>query len=79
MFTITDVSIIHRLNVAGKILHRQCFRCARCKSQLSIANYYETENEGTYCCEMCPDEEHVRETEIALTKLTKESHILSCE
>ena len=67
-----DVKILARLNVAGKILHRQCFRCARCQSQLSIANYYETEMEGTYCCEMCPDEEQIRETEVALTKMTLE-------
>ena len=60
------------MNVVGKILHRSCFRCARCQSQLSIANYYETEKEGTYCCEMCPDEENVRETEIALSKMTLE-------
>ena len=63
---------MQRLNVAGRILHRSCFRCARCKSQLSIANYYETEKEGIYCCEMCPDEENVRETEIALSKITLE-------
>ena len=67
-----DVPILARLNVAGKILHRQCFRCARCQAQLSIANYYETESEGTYCCEMCPDEEQIRETEVALTKMTLE-------
>ena len=67
-----DVYILQRLNVTGRILHRSCFRCARCKSQLSIANYYETEKEGIYCCEMCPDEENVRETEIALSKITLE-------
>ena len=64
--------ILARLNVAGKILHRQCFRCARCQAQLSIANYYETEKEGTYCCETCPDEEKIHETEVALTKMTLE-------
>ena len=41
--------------VAGKLHHRTCFRCARCTSQLSLANYYETE-QGAYCCETCPDE-----------------------
>ena len=71
-FHFIDVPILARLNVVGKILHRQCFRCARCQAQLSIANYYETEKEGTYCCEMCPDEEHIRETEVALTKMTLE-------
>ena len=66
---------MERLNVAGKILHRTCFRCARCQSQLSIANYYETEKEGTYCCEMCPDEEHLRESEVAMAKMTLERNI----
>ena len=33
-----------------------CLQCARCSSQLSIANYYETEN-GDYCCDVCPDVE----------------------
>lgn len=41
--------------VNGRLHHRVCFRCARCKSQLSVANYYETENDQ-YCCETCPDE-----------------------
>ena len=50
------VFILERLNVAGKLLHRTCFKCARCTAQLSIANYYETEN-GDYCCDVCPDEE----------------------
>jgi hypothetical protein len=50
------VFILERLNVAGTLLHRTCFKCARCNNQLSIANYYETEA-GLYCCDMCPDEE----------------------
>lgn len=50
------VFILERLNVSGKLLHRTCFKCARCQTQLSIANYYETEA-GAYCCDMCPDEE----------------------
>ena len=57
------VYILERLHVAGRLLHRTCFKCARCHHQLSIANYYETEN-GSYCCEMCPDEE-VIQTEVA--------------
>ena len=57
------VYILERLNVSGRLLHRTCFKCARCHHQLSIANYYETES-GAYCCEMCPDEE-VIQTEVA--------------
>merc|ERR1712212_395951 len=43
-------------NVGGRILHRTCFKCARCETQLSLASYYETET-GDFCCEVCPDEE----------------------
>jgi hypothetical protein len=50
------VEIISRLHVGGRILHRTCFRCARCNTQLSLASYYETET-GEFCCEVCPDEE----------------------
>jgi len=50
------VEIISRLNVGGRILHRTCFKCARCDTQLSLASYYETET-GDFCCEVCPDEE----------------------
>merc|ERR1711981_261387 len=53
------VFILERLNVSGRLLHRTCFKCARCNNQLSIANYYETEA-GAYCCEMCPDEEVIQ-------------------
>ena len=49
------VFLAERLMVTGKLHHRTCFRCARCNSQLSLANYYETE-QGAYCCETCPDE-----------------------
>lgn len=55
-----SVFILERLNVAGRILHRTCFKCARCGTQLSLAGYYETET-GEYCCELCPDEEHREE------------------
>merc|ERR1719187_1987712 len=51
-----SVFILERLNVAGRILHRTCFKCARCSTQLSLAGYYETEG-GSYCCDICPDEE----------------------
>ncbi|KAJ8917792.1 hypothetical protein NQ315_010698 [Exocentrus adspersus] len=50
------VFIAERLNVGKHLYHRTCFRCARCNSQLTLANYYETEN-GDFCCEICPDEE----------------------
>ena len=49
--------------MTGKLLHRTCFKCARCNQQLSIASYYETE-EGAYCCELCPDEE-LTQSEVA--------------
>lgn len=50
------VFIAERLNVGKLLYHRTCFRCARCNSQLTLANYYETEN-NEFCCETCPDEE----------------------
>lgn len=52
------VFIAERLNVGKLLFHRTCFRCARCSNQLTLANYYETEN-NAYCCETCPDEEVV--------------------
>lgn len=51
------VFIAERLNVGKQLYHRTCFRCARCNSQLTLANYYETEHENQFCCETCPDEE----------------------
>lgn len=48
------------MNVGRQLFHRTCFRCARCDSQLTLANYYETEN-SEYCCETCPDEEQVQD------------------
>ncbi|KAK9876878.1 hypothetical protein WA026_015914 [Henosepilachna vigintioctopunctata] len=50
------VFIAERLNVGEALYHRTCFRCARCDSQLTLMNYYETENRD-FCCETCPDEE----------------------
>ncbi|XP_050305071.1 MICAL-like protein 1 isoform X2 [Anthonomus grandis grandis] len=50
------VFIAERLNVGKLLYHRTCFKCARCNSQLTLANYYETEN-GEFVCELCPDEE----------------------
>ena len=37
-------------------LHRTCFKCRRCGTQLSVVNFYETES-GEFCCDLCPDEE----------------------
>jgi len=51
-----SVFILERLNVGGRILHRTCFKCARCQDQLTLASFYETET-GQFCCEVCPDEE----------------------
>jgi len=59
-----SVFILERLNVGGKILHRTCFKCARCQDQLTLASFYETEA-GQFCCEVCPDEE-TRERERTL-------------
>jgi len=59
-----SVFILERLNVGGKILHRTCFKCARCQDQLTLASFYETET-GQFCCEVCPDEE-TREREKTL-------------
>lgn len=50
------VFLAEKLVIARILYHRTCFRCARCKNQLTPGNYYETE-EGQYCCETCPDEE----------------------
>ncbi|XP_044734047.1 exonuclease 1-like isoform X2 [Chrysoperla carnea] len=50
------VFLAERLSVDNHLYHRTCFRCARCSHQLSLANYYETED-SEYCCETCPDED----------------------
>ena len=50
------VFLAEKLVVSRTFYHRTCFRCARCKNQLTPGNYYETED-GQYCCETCPDEE----------------------
>merc|ERR1719315_335399 len=55
-----SVFILERLNVGGRILHRTCFKCARCEDQLTLASFYETET-GQFCCEVCPDEENKEE------------------
>ena len=51
-----SVYLLERLNVGGRIIHRTCFKCARCEEQLTLASFYETET-GQFCCEVCPDEE----------------------
>jgi len=61
------VEIISRLNVGGRILHRTCFKCARCDTQLSLASYYETET-GDFCCEVCPDEEKKEDVTLKANK-----------
>lgn len=52
------VFLAERLLVGTRraLYHRTCFRCARCSAQLTLANCYETED-GSFCCETCPDEE----------------------
>ncbi|XP_043471215.1 MICAL-like protein 1 isoform X2 [Leptopilina heterotoma] len=50
------VFLAEKLVISRMHYHRTCFRCARCKNQLTPGNYYETED-GQYCCETCPDEE----------------------
>lgn len=62
------VFIAERLNVGKQLFHRTCFRCARCGSQLTLANYYETEG-SEYCCETCPDEEVIKKTDNLEDKL----------
>lgn len=50
----------------GQLMHRTCFRCARCNTQLTLASYYETEK-GQFCCETCPDEERNDSPEVVDT------------
>ncbi|XP_031788215.1 MICAL-like protein 1 isoform X2 [Nasonia vitripennis] len=51
------VFLAEKLVVSRSVYHRSCFRCARCRHQLTPGNYYETED-GQYCCEACPIDEH---------------------
>ncbi|XP_006614989.1 uncharacterized protein LOC102676728 isoform X2 [Apis dorsata] len=62
------IFLAEKLVLARVAYHRTCFRCARCNNQLTIGNYYETE-EGQYCCETCPDEE----IPVAITRNCDES------
>lgn len=51
------VFLAERLTINKSVYHRTCLRCARCNSQLTPGSFYETENDGVFCCETCPDEE----------------------
>lgn len=51
------VFLAERLSVGKALYHRTCLRCARCNSQLTLGSFYETEMDGVFCCETCPDEE----------------------
>lgn len=51
------VFLAERFNVGDHLYHRKCLTCARCGVQLNQGDFYETENDGEYCCETCPDEE----------------------
>ncbi|XP_055302278.1 kinesin-related protein 4 isoform X2 [Sitodiplosis mosellana] len=51
------VFFAERLAIDGSLYHRKCLRCARCDSQLTPGSFYETEVDGVFCCETCPDEE----------------------
>ncbi|XP_077295687.1 MICAL-like protein isoform X2 [Arctopsyche grandis] len=51
------VFLAQRLLVERRLYHRTCFCCARCGAQLTLAGFYQTETDGQYCCETCPDEE----------------------
>ena len=76
-----SVFILERLNVGGRILHRTCFKCARCETQLSLAGYYETEAEE-YCCEVCPDEENSSQKQAAVvddvTSVPAQQPVVDC-
>lgn len=51
------IFLAERLTVGKALYHRTCLRCARCESQLTLGSFYETEIDGEFCCETCPDEE----------------------
>lgn len=51
------VFFAERFSIDGSFYHRKCLRCARCDSQLTPGSFYETEVDGVFCCETCPDEE----------------------
>lgn len=51
------VFFAERISFEQKLYHRSCLKCARCGAQLTLGSFYETETDGEYCCETCPDEE----------------------
>lgn len=51
------VFLAERLLHGSRLYHRTCLRCARCQSQLTPGSFYETEQDGEFCCETCPDED----------------------
>lgn len=51
------VFFAERISFEQKLYHRSCLKCARCSAQLTLGSFYETETDGEYCCETCPDEE----------------------
>ncbi|XP_055609056.1 MICAL-like protein 1 isoform X2 [Uranotaenia lowii] len=51
------VFFAERITFEQKLYHRSCLKCARCGAQLTLGSFYETETDGEYCCETCPDEE----------------------
>ncbi|XP_055912143.1 protein-methionine sulfoxide oxidase mical3a isoform X2 [Eupeodes corollae] len=59
------VFLAERLTVGKRVYHRTCLKCARCSFQLTPGSFYETEVDGEYCCETCPDEEPSLEVESA--------------
>lgn len=67
------VFLAEKLVISRTPYHRTCFRCARCKNQLTPGNYYETE-EGEYCCETCPDEEETTKSPLLEQTLYHESN-----
>ncbi|XP_050087909.1 MICAL-like protein 1 isoform X2 [Anopheles aquasalis] len=51
------IFLAERISFGAKSYHRSCLKCARCGTQLTVGSFYETETDGEYCCETCPDEE----------------------
>uniref|UniRef100_A0A182T3G0 LIM zinc-binding domain-containing protein n=1 Tax=Anopheles maculatus TaxID=74869 RepID=A0A182T3G0_9DIPT len=51
------IFLAERISFGEKSYHRSCLKCARCGTQLTVGSFYETEIDGEYCCETCPDEE----------------------
>ncbi|KAF2357395.1 Calponin domain [Trinorchestia longiramus] len=52
-----QVFLAQRFTVAGKLLHRTCFRCSSCNVQLTVADCCRTES-GDHCCEVCVQRQH---------------------